>query len=74
MAVLAREVGSKVCEALGLDPAKVTVISFLWEAEGVAKIRFTQLVTSEDGDAIAEILSEYELVEKGVNDVESNRS
>lgn len=57
-----KELGKKICMALGLDADKVASISFSWTPESIGKISVTQYVTLNDMVRMETVLREYQLV------------
>jgi len=62
MNVTTQKIGTKMCEALGLDPAYVQRITFDWDAGGMATIWVQHLV--RDVGEISHVWKQYTLEEK----------
>ena len=58
-------IGSKICEALGLDADDVTRLTIEVKGSGQPAIVRTESVVCDDGSGIATVLREYELKPKG---------
>lgn len=58
-----RTIGAQLCEALGLDPKRVTRLELAVEGPELLKVTVTRAVTSTQGLAVVQLLSQrYELV------------
>lgn len=59
-----RRLGTAMCEALGLDPTYVRDITLRCHVQEAALVTLTMVVPTDAGDDMAEVLSEFHLVEK----------
>ncbi len=56
------DVGTKLCEVLGLDPTDIRRISFTWKAGYMATIEIEKIVKTDAG--LESVFEEYELRKK----------
>ena len=63
MVTTGRDIGTKLCEAMGVDPGVIKSISFQWGVLGTALITFGYMPTGEQTDKIATVFKNYELQE-----------
>lgn len=61
--VSGRELGTKICEALGLDPNKVSKVTLECSADDVAKVTVHSAVYEEEAKEVSEIMTQYALQE-----------
>ena len=61
MPTTVNDIGTKLCEAMGVDPDNVKTISFKWQAGRVAVITFGCMPTCEQADQIATVFKDYNL-------------
>ena len=62
--VTGRELGRRICEALGIDPASVAGVTVECDAGDVARVIVEHYVTDEQAEAILDDLRLYRLVEE----------
>lgn len=60
-ALLGRELGQQICEALGVDPSTVLSITLRCSAEDVVTAVIDRFVTDDEGVRIAAAVERYEL-------------
>ena len=63
MVITGKDIGMKLCEAMGVDPGIVKTISFRWGVLGTALITFGYMPTDEQADKIATVFKGYKLQE-----------
>ena len=63
MVTTVNDIGSKLCEAMGVDPGNVKTISFRWGVLGTALITFGYMPTDEQADKVATVFKDYKLQE-----------
>ena len=63
MVTTVNDIGTKLCEAMGVDPDNVKTISFKWQAGRVAVISFGCMPTDEQADQITTVFKDYKLQE-----------
>lgn len=56
--------GTRLCEALGLDPGKVTDITLDFPCAGIATATVTFQPTFDEADKLIEIVGQFELQER----------
>ena len=62
--VTGEDLGTKVCDALGLEPSKVRKITITLPSNGPALVKAEQYVNAEEADRLFNIISKrYHLVE-----------
>ena len=61
--VRVRDIGSKLCEVVGVDPNTVSSISFKWGAGQKAIITFGYIPTPEQAEEFSVVFKNYELQE-----------
>lgn len=57
-----QELGTQLCEALGLDPSDVLSLTLRCGVDDLAVVTVERVVTDEDGIAIGTSLRAYDLV------------
>ena len=62
MAINVQQIGTELCEALGIDASDVTEVAFCWRPGGLAELNIGFAL--RDMDVINEVFKKYELVEK----------
>ena len=63
MVTTVRDIGTKICEAMGVDSNVIKTISFKWSPLDTAIITFGYMPTDEQADKIATVFKNYELQE-----------
>ncbi|AYN09519.1 hypothetical protein [Pseudomonas putida] len=64
--ILGQELGQTVCQVLGLDPSKVTLVTIRMEPNTAAAVEVTRVINAAEGEQIACALEVYGLTRRGV--------
>lgn len=67
-------IGKEICKILGLDETNVSEIGIDLCVGNIAKVKITRYLITEEIEEFKQILEEYELIKKEVNDYGSSSS
>lgn len=62
--ITSQALGQRICKALDIDPSKVRRLTIDCDRSRAASVLISYIVDDNEADAIAEALTDYQLVER----------
>lgn len=69
--VMGRDIGMQLCKILGLNPNLVADIKLNLDRCSVATVEVTRVLTSDEADALVQIVEQYDFIKRVPSDADS---